>query len=231
MPLVGRRGELGQFVAVSADPDFRMRLGRYEERAGFPTLANFIPDLVILPAHDPTAAQRCLRAGGRHGIRSRSSYRGSQDARCLHRPSAPRALPRRHFETAALGRLEPTPRAVVRLPGPAGRCVVRSAADRPRSPNRQRERLRRDRWPVTSRVCIRQASNRVCDRTTWANARPLTCPGRLIPGRGVDLSGRDHRPGHGRAAGALGGQSAPDQSPRARGLCTPRARNNRQCQK
>jgi hypothetical protein len=64
MPLVGRRGELGQFVAVSADPDFRMRLGRYEERAGFPTLANFIPDLVILPAHDPTAAQRCLRAGG-----------------------------------------------------------------------------------------------------------------------------------------------------------------------
>jgi hypothetical protein len=107
-------------------------------------------------------------------------------------------------------------------------CPIRRRP--PTLPHRQRERLRRDRWPLTSRVCIRQASNPGCDRTTWANPRPLTCPGRLIPGCGVDLSGRGHRPGHGCAAGARGGQSAPDQSRRARGLCTPRVRTNYQCQ-
>ena len=32
-------------------------------QVGFPTLANVRPDLVILPAQDPTAAQRCWRAG------------------------------------------------------------------------------------------------------------------------------------------------------------------------
>jgi hypothetical protein len=35
--------------------------------------------------------------------------------------------PERYLVAAALGRLEPTPRVVVRLPGPADRCVVRSA--------------------------------------------------------------------------------------------------------
>jgi len=37
MSLVERREELGQFWPCPPAPDVRMRLGRYEERAGFPT--------------------------------------------------------------------------------------------------------------------------------------------------------------------------------------------------
>jgi hypothetical protein len=125
--------------------------------------------------------------------------------------------------------LAPTPRVVVRLPGPADRWVVRSAADRPGSPPAARTAAQNI-WPLTSRVCIRQASNSGRDRTTRANARLPTCPGRPIPGCGVDLPGHNNRPGHGRAAGTLGGKSAPDQSPRARGWCTPRVRSTSQRQ-
>jgi hypothetical protein len=66
--LVGRREGLAQFVAVSADPDVRMRLGHYEEQAGFPTWQASVRTSFILPAHDPTAAQRCWRTGGGRGI-------------------------------------------------------------------------------------------------------------------------------------------------------------------
>jgi hypothetical protein len=66
---------------------------------------------------------------------------------------------RRHLVAAALRQLEPTPRVVVRLPGPAGRCVARSAGDRPRCPTGSANG-RAGTYGLTSWVCIRQAANR-----------------------------------------------------------------------
>ena len=68
------------------------------------------------------------------------------------------------------------------------------------------------------------------DRTTWAKPRLPTCPGLLVPGCGVDLSGRDHR--------AMGAPPVPEVanphpiSHDVLAACAlPGWRNNCQCQK